>query len=84
MEEKKLTGYPSIDKPWMKYYNKAVDGITTAPESMFQMMERCNRDRLNTIALDLRTSKDGFKRGITLTYREYINNIYIDKNITSQ
>lgn len=20
MEEKKLTGYPSIDKPWLKYY----------------------------------------------------------------
>jgi len=22
MEEKKLTGYPSIDKPWLKYYDK--------------------------------------------------------------
>ena len=21
-EEKKLTGYPSIDKPWMKYYSE--------------------------------------------------------------
>ena len=21
MEEKKLTGYPSIDKPWLKYYD---------------------------------------------------------------
>ena len=22
IEEKKLTGYPSIDKPWLKYYDK--------------------------------------------------------------
>jgi len=23
MEEHKLTGYPSIDKPWLKYYSEA-------------------------------------------------------------
>ena len=22
MEEKKVTGYPSIDKPWLKYYSE--------------------------------------------------------------
>ena len=22
MEEKKLTGYPSVDKPWLKYYSE--------------------------------------------------------------
>ena len=22
MEHKKLTGYPSIDKPWLKYYSE--------------------------------------------------------------
>ncbi len=26
-EEKKLTGYPSIDKPWLKYYSdEAING----------------------------------------------------------
>ena len=24
-EEKTITGYPSIDKPWLKYYGKASD-----------------------------------------------------------
>ena len=71
MKEKKLTGYPSIDKPWLKYYKEGANKTTTAPESMFQMMERCNKNRLNTIALDLRTSKDGFKKGIVITYKEY-------------
>lgn len=75
-ENKPLTGYPSIDKPWMKYYAEGADKISAEPESMFQMMERCNKDRLDTIALDLRSSKDGFKKGITLTYREYVKKIY--------
>lgn len=22
MQEKKMTGYPSIDKPWLKYYTE--------------------------------------------------------------
>ncbi len=24
MQEKKMTGYPSIDKPWLKYYKKTI------------------------------------------------------------
>ena len=40
------------------------------------MMERCSQGRLDKIALDLRTSRDGFKKGVTITYREYINRIY--------
>ncbi len=66
LENKPLTGYPSIDKPWMKYYGKDVEKKTTEPESIFQMMERCNKDRLDTIALDLRTSKTGLKRVLPL------------------
>lgn len=29
MEEKKLTGYPSIDKPWMKYYKADLEELQT-------------------------------------------------------
>ena len=25
MQEKKLTGYPSIDKPWLRYYDHSAD-----------------------------------------------------------
>ncbi len=55
-ENKPLTGYPSIDKPWLKYYKPGVEKKTAQDESMFQMMERCNQGRLDTVALDLRTS----------------------------
>ena len=80
---KTITGYPSIDKPWLKYYDEGIDKITAEPESMFQMMERRNKNRLNKIALDLRTSKDGFKKGITITYGEYIRKIYCAANAIS-
>ena len=33
MPEQKLTGYPSIDKPWLKYYKSDAYSIaTTQPE----------------------------------------------------
>lgn len=74
---KPLTGYPSVDKPWLKYYPDGSEKKVTKPESMFQMMERCCKDHLDSIALDLRFSKDGFKKGITITFRQYINRIYL-------
>lgn len=75
MEERKLTGYPSIDKPWLKYYSKKAINARTENESIFQMLERCNKDRINHIALELRLSKNGFKKGPHITYGEYINRI---------
>ncbi len=70
-----MTGYPSIDKPWLKYYDKDVEKVKAKEESMFQMLERCNEDNLNTVALDLRTSRDDFKHGIKITYKEYLDKI---------
>ena len=79
-----MTGYPSIDRPWLKYYAKNAERAKAKPESMFQMMERCNTNRMDTIALDLRFSKDGFKKGITLTYRDFIKKIYTAANAINQ
>lgn len=54
MEEKKLTGYPSIDKPWLKYYSPdAVSYVNECLEyTMYQYMESENRNRLDYIALE--------------------------------
>lgn len=39
MEEKKLTGYPSIDKPWLKYYSK--EAVKAAlPENVRQKYDK--------------------------------------------
>lgn len=73
--EKHLTGYPSIDKPWLKFYKNGVDKIIAKDESMFQMLERCNKERMNSVALELRTSENDYKQGIQITYKEYIDRI---------
>ena len=49
--EKKCTGYPSIDKPWLKYYSeKALN--TPIPEcTIWEYMYENNKDHLNDTAL---------------------------------
>ena len=45
------TGYPSIDKPWMKYYQKETI-LTDVPEcTIYQNLFNHNKDHLNEIAL---------------------------------
>ncbi len=67
MEEKKMTGYPSIDKPWMKYYqNQPVD--TPLPECRYiEYIWQRNKDRLESDALDY--------LGRRITYGQLFENI---------
>ena len=50
-EERILTGYPSIDKPWLKYYSE--EAITTPlPEcTMYEFLWQNNKDFLDDVAL---------------------------------
>lgn len=73
--ESKLTGYPSIDRPWLQYYDKNVDKTVVPKESIYMRLERCNRERLDTPALELRVSTNGFKKGPVITFRRYIQRI---------
>ena len=66
--EKKLTGYPSIDKPWLKYYPEGAENSRIPEQSMFQMLEDANKNNLNNVAIQYY----GFK----ITYKKYINRIY--------
>ena len=51
MQQKELTGYPSIDKPWLRYYSK--DAIVTdIPKcTVYQNIYGRNRSYTNDIAL---------------------------------
>lgn len=47
-EEKKLTGYPSIDKPWKKYYENTTPSIPLPETSMYAFLlenSKTNPDR---------------------------------------
>lgn len=72
MEEKKLTGYPSIDKPWLKYYSeeavKAAQGSTPIPEkTLYQYALECNQNGMNDVAFSY--------FGKQITYKDFFANV---------
>lgn len=51
MEEKKLTGYPSVDKPWLKYYSEEAINAPLPECTIYQYLWERNKDHLSTTAL---------------------------------
>lgn len=49
--EHELTGYPSVDKPWLKYYDKALIEEDIPKCSAFRMLYERNKDYLTDTAL---------------------------------
>ena len=50
--EKKLTGFPSIDKPWLKYYAEAKRSFNVPDCSVYDYMCENNEDNQGFTALD--------------------------------
>lgn len=70
-----MTGYPSIDKPWLKYYEQGVEKTPIPEISIYQLIKRNNAGRLDNIALDLRNSANDYKKGIEITYRQFFSRV---------
>lgn len=49
-KEKQLTGYPSIDKPWLKYYSEKVVNAGVPQCTMYELLWQNNKDYLENIA----------------------------------
>lgn len=41
-----MTGYPSIDKPWLKYYSKTVEEFS--PKTIYEYARKTLTQRLNS------------------------------------
>ena len=65
--KQKLTGYPSIDKPWLKYYAKDKRNFILPNLSVYDFMLQNNKDNLDATALDY--------FGKEYSYRELIDKI---------
>ena len=50
-EEKVLTGYPSIDKPWLKYYSDEAINAQIPQCTIYQNIYNHNKDYPNDVAL---------------------------------
>ena len=67
MGEKKLTGYPSIDKPWLKYYPEGAANVKLPELTMYEMLKNDNQNFPDSIALNY--------FGRKITYGQLFNNI---------
>lgn len=66
-EEKKLTGYPSVDKPWLKYYSEKEINTPLATGTMYSYISKKNQDNLSRIALNY--------YGTNITYQQFFDHI---------
>lgn len=73
MNEKELTGYPSIDKPWLKYYTEEAINSSVPECSMYEYIWENNKNHLDDIALIYFNKK--------ITYRKMFE--MIDKTASS-
>jgi len=67
MGEDKLTGYPSIDKPWLKYYTEETINATLPECTIYEYLWKNNKDYKHNVALNY------FDR--LITYGEVFANI---------
>lgn len=65
--EKKLTGYPSIDKPWLKYYSE--EALNTPPQecTLLEYIYKNNNTYSNDIAIEYFGNK--------ITYKQLFENV---------
>ncbi len=63
MDNKKLTGYPSVDKPWLKYYTKAqISAPLPSGLTAYGYLKQQNQDNLSGPAITF--------MGTTISYQE--------------
>ena len=64
---KERTGFPSVDRPWLKYYNEAAINGSLPECSIYEYLCENNRDYPNDVAI--------IYLGKKITYRELFENI---------
>lgn len=66
-EPKEKTGYPSIDKPWLKFFPKEALTDQINPYTLYEQLKIANEDNLEEIALSY--------NGERITFRKLFHNI---------
>ena len=62
METNKITGYPSIDKPWLKYYSQEMIDTPLPECTMYEHVFHNNQDNLDRIALIYYGTKISYRK----------------------
>ena len=67
MEEKKLTGYPSIDKPWLKYYTENWSKDLIPKKTVYRNIYENNIAYKNDIAIIFNGFKTSYEKMFEMT-----------------
>lgn len=67
MSKQKLTGYPSVDKPWLKYYSEKAISAPLPECTIYEHILNCNKDNLDHTALNY--------YGTNVSYRDFFKQI---------
>lgn len=68
MEEKKMTGYPSIDKPWLKYYSEEDKTAVFQEITMYQIVHASCKEHMEDYCIQYYGNK--------ITYRTFMDNVH--------
>ena len=62
MQEKKMTGYPSIDKPWLKYYTEEAINTPLPNCTIYEHIKNSNGDNYERVAINYYGSNITYKQ----------------------
>lgn len=51
-EKNKATGYPSVDRPWLRYYSDEAIRAELPRMTAYEYIYHCNKDKLNETAIN--------------------------------
>lgn len=71
--KKEKTGYASVDKPWLEHYDYNLIRDEIPSQTIYSLAYEMNKNNLGNVALDVRMSKNDFKQGLKITYRDLFN-----------
>lgn len=74
-EIKTKKGLPSVEQPWLKYYDGEFKKEDIPDMSIYQFAKKYIKGKENQTALDVRMGKNDFKRGIKTSYKTLFDRI---------
>lgn len=74
-EIKTKKGLPSVEQPWLKYYDSEFKKEDIPDMSIYQFAKKYIKGKENQTALDVRMGKNDFKRGIKTSYKTLFDRI---------
>lgn len=78
-----MTGYASIDMPWLKYYERSFSENDIPDVSIYQLAYMSNLNNMKSTAIDMRSSMNDYNKGIKISYKNFFKRIMLSAKASS-